>query len=519
MIPGLGCGTRDPAAMIATLPLITAALSGPLMPPVARRVPHTVTFGAVTDENRGQKPMDPPLTRDDDLFWLRDDTRKNEEILTILRDENAYTADRTGHLDAFRTGLYDEMLSHVQEDDDTDPYPAADGYEYWRRTLKGLSFGEHWRRVSGGPDELVLDVNAVAKTLPNPAQCDVGEVACSPSGKQLAYAVDGSGYETYDIRIGAVGGDVEETLTDTGGSIAWASEGALFYVKQDAAHRPYQVWLHTLGMAQADDRLIFEELDELYNVACWRSRDGSLVFIEAESKETSELRLVPTATPDAPPALVREREFGVRYDIDSHAPSSSLLITSNVDGLRNRQLYVASLAAPSEWALLVDAAGEPVLPHSAERSLDGLAAFDGFVAVSGREGGFTQVWTAPLASTAALTASAAAHRIAFEADSFESHIATNRLFAPSGKLRLSYTSMTSPLSSLEYDIATRQLTTRKVVAVPGYDASLYATRRVLCPSRDGTAEIPITLLWRKDMCETADGELAASPLHLYGYGS
>ena len=55
--------------------------------------------------------------------------------------------------------------------------------------------------------------------------------------------------------------------------------------------------------------------------------------------------------------------------------------------------------------------------------------------------------------------------------------------------------------------------------MPGYDASLYATRRVLCPSRDGTAEIPITLLWRKDMCETADGELAASPLHLYGYGS
>ena len=38
------------------------------------------------------------------------------------------------------------MLSHVQEDDDSDPYPAADGYEYWRRTRKGSSFAEHWRR-------------------------------------------------------------------------------------------------------------------------------------------------------------------------------------------------------------------------------------------------------------------------------------------------------------------------------------------------------------------------------------
>ena len=167
-------------------------------------------------------------------------------------------------------------------------------------------------------------------------------------------------------------------------------------MKQDAAHRPYQVWLHTLGTAQAEDRLIFEELDELYNVACWRSRDGSLVFIEAESKETTEVRFVPTVTPDAPPTLVRAREFGVRYDIDSHAPSGSLLLTSNVDGLRNRQIYVAPLSTPFEWARLVDTAGAPVLPHSAERSLDRLAAFDGFIAVSGREGGFTQVWTAPI---------------------------------------------------------------------------------------------------------------------------
>ena len=214
--------------MFAALTLSAAALSGPLRPPVAKRVPHTVTFGTVPGENRGKNPMEPPLTREDDLFWLRDDTRKNEEILDLLREENAYTSERTGHLDTFRTRLYDEMLSHVQEDDDTDPYPSGDGFEYWRRTRKGLSFAEHWRRVPGGADELVLDVNAVAKTLPNPAQCDVGEVSCSPSGERLAYAVDGSGYETYDIRIGAVGGDVDETLAETGGSIAWASESELF---------------------------------------------------------------------------------------------------------------------------------------------------------------------------------------------------------------------------------------------------------------------------------------------------
>ena len=46
-----------------------------------------------------------------------------------------------------------------------------------------------------------------------------------------------------------------------------------------------------LGEAQDKDVLIYEELDELYNVACWRSLDGSLIFIEAESKETTEIEI------------------------------------------------------------------------------------------------------------------------------------------------------------------------------------------------------------------------------------
>ena len=113
---------------------------GAAAPPVAKRVPHSVKFGKVAGENRGPNPMDPALEVADDLFWLRDDSRKDEEILGLLREENAYSAARTSHLDSFRTSLYDEMLSHIKEDDDTHPAPASDGYEYWSRTVKGASF-------------------------------------------------------------------------------------------------------------------------------------------------------------------------------------------------------------------------------------------------------------------------------------------------------------------------------------------------------------------------------------------
>ena len=234
--------------------LVAAAAMRPYMsvatPPVAKRVPHVVTVGRVPGENRGPDPME-PIKLSDDLFWLRDDTRKSEEVLSLLREENEYSAACTAHLEALRGSLYDEMLGHVQEDDDTYPTPAADGFEYWSRTTKGASFKQYLRRPRGAApnceEELLLDVNAVAATLPEAerAQCAVSEVAPSPSGCLLAYTLDSSGYETYAIRFRDLtsGEELGERLESTGGGIAWsADDRTLFYIKQDSAHRPFQVW-------------------------------------------------------------------------------------------------------------------------------------------------------------------------------------------------------------------------------------------------------------------------------------
>ena len=149
--------------------LAAAALQ---VPPVAKRVPHQVHFGAA-GENR--------LTLNDDLFWLRDDTRSSHEVLELLRKENEYSQSRTVHLAPLREALYQEMLSHLQEEFDQFPCPAADGYEYWSRTVAGRPFRLHLRRLRGRPvaeEEVVLDINAVAATLPKAqrAQCDVSEV-------------------------------------------------------------------------------------------------------------------------------------------------------------------------------------------------------------------------------------------------------------------------------------------------------------------------------------------------------
>ena len=63
-------------------------------PPIAVQKPHKIAFGAVPGENRGEKPFTELRYRSDPWFWLRDDTRKNEEVLEHLRKENTYTQEK-----------------------------------------------------------------------------------------------------------------------------------------------------------------------------------------------------------------------------------------------------------------------------------------------------------------------------------------------------------------------------------------------------------------------------------------
>ena len=117
---------------IKALKTSLAAAVEDVKPPVARRAPHVVHFGINPEdpsENRGVEPMRPPIELIDDLYWLRDDERKNEEMPKHLHAENDYTDVRTAHLAQFRETLYTEMLSHIQEDDDDYPVPSGDGYE------------------------------------------------------------------------------------------------------------------------------------------------------------------------------------------------------------------------------------------------------------------------------------------------------------------------------------------------------------------------------------------------------
>ena len=111
--------------------------------------------------------------------------------------------------------LYKEFLSSIQETDYTTPRPRGDFF-YYTRTTEGKSYRAYCRAPKSGdnygtiewdgkpespilPGEVVyLDVNELAK---DKSYCSVSSAKPSPSGKLLAYAVDFSGDEKYELHI------------------------------------------------------------------------------------------------------------------------------------------------------------------------------------------------------------------------------------------------------------------------------------------------------------------------------
>ncbi len=98
---------------------------------------------------------------------------------------------------------------------------------------------------------------------------------------------------------------------------------------------------------------------------------------------------------------------------------------------------------------------------------------------------------------------------AYDAWTADNHEADTRV------LRYGYTSLTTPKSTFDYDMVTREKTLLKEDEVlGGFDKNRYTTERVWATARDG-ARVPISLVYRTELFNK-DG---SNPALLYGYGS
>ena len=107
------------------------------------------------------------------------------------------------------------------------------------------------------------------------------------------------------------------------------------------------------------------------------------------------------------------------------------------------------------------------------------------------------------------------HYISFDDPTYAAWISANPEFN-STQLRFGYSSLTTPTSIYDYDLNTKEKTLKKQDEVLGgtFDSQNYLSERIMVPSRDGSTNIPVSLVYHKDFEKSGD-----EPLLLYGYGS
>jgi oligopeptidase B len=471
-------------------------MSGPPKPPRAPRRPTELRHG---DE-----------VRVDDWYWLRD--RDDPAVRSLLEAENGYVEAMLAPLSGLRDRVFDEIKARVVETDVSAPVRRGP-FEYYTRTRAGLQYAMHCRRPVGtgapdpdaapgqGDEEVLLDENALAGEGEYFA---LRGLALSPDQARLAYSVDRSGGERAHLHVRdlTTGHDLPDEVPDTYYGLGWANdERSMFYVRPDDAMRPYQVWCHVLGTAVTADRLVFEEPDERFYVSVRRARSGAVLLIDIESKVTSESWLVDADQPDGAPRLVATREEGVEYRVEHHrGPSGEdrLFIITNVDGAENFQLMAVDAASPGRehWRTVV-ASRDDV-------RLDRVDAFGRHLVLSERAGGMERLRALDLAGGDTVV-------------EVTSDVATTWL-GPSPEyerstVRVMSTSLVTPVSDYDYDLATGATTRVKQQRVEGYDPDRYETHRLWAPAGDATM-VPISIVHRRGLAQ--DG---TSPLLLYGYGA
>lgn len=454
----------------------------------------------------------------DPYAWMRD--KASEEFTQLLAAENDYAAAMTAHQEQLRADIYNDIAVRTKQTDLSVPefvsHPGLGTYWYYARTQEGNDYPtlhrcpavdrDHLPAVDAEPgvgEELLLDLQALSRDEDFLA---LGAFAVSPNGCLLAYSLDTSGDERYELRFRDLltHEDLDEEITDISAGGTWLDDDRFCYLRVDDTWRPHELWLHQVGATS--DELLYTEPDERFWLSVDSSRDDRFMIVSVGSKSTSQVWLVDPRQTPLELRSVAERRDGIEYDVE--VATDRLFIVHN-DGAADFALAQAPLDATSAQQWRTVWPGEPGV------RLLGVSAYDRALVISERRDGLQQVALRPRDASGDV---ADAVSIEFDEPLYTVD-ADDGDEANTDRIRLHYQSMVTPPQVLEYHLSDGHRTvlrSKPVLDHPtwgSYRPSDYQQRREWATAADGT-RIPISVVYRADT--SIDGTAGGL---LYGYGA
>lgn len=437
-------------------------------------------------------------TRTDNYYWLRDDERSDDAVLSYLKAENAYTEACMRGEEALRQRLFSEMVERIPQEDESVPY-QRNGYRYQSRYKPEQEYALYVRqKVDTGENsewDLLVDSNERAQGHDFYA---LGGLEVSPDNQLMAIAEDFLSRRQYDIRIKRLGDQswYDEVLENTAGHFEWTNDSAsLYYVrKHPQTLLPYQVYRHRLGTSVADDQLIYEETDDTFYVGLEKTISNKYILIHISSTTTSEILMLDADDTDATPQTFLTRRRDHEYSLDHYR--DRFYIRSNKEG-KNFGLYQSASADEKAW--------QPIICARDDVMLEGFSLFKDWLVVEEREQGLTHLrqihWQ-----------SGEEKHIRFDDPTYMTWLSFNPE-PDTALLRYGYSSMTTPSSVFQIDLDSGERTLLKQQEVKNFDSGAYRSERLWVSAHDGV-QVPVSIVYRQDMFKAGQ-----NPVLVYGYGS
>ncbi len=462
-------------------------------PPIAPRKQNTDIAYAESNDDQHSDPY----------HWLQD--KDDPEVIAYLKDENNYCQQVMEPTLDVQEQLYQELLGRIRETDLSVPYQWQD-YEYFTRTIQGQDYEQHWRRnLDTGQEQLLLDENSLA------ANHDFFELGClevSPDQNLLAYCVDTTGDERYQVKVLDPNTEqlLKDSLNDCSGNLIWSmdSKGFHYGVLNDQ-QRPFQLRTHQLGTSQEADSVLFEELDERYFIHGYRSKSDAYLIVESGSKTSTEVWYGAIATLACGSLhCFSPRRDNHEYYVDHNG--QDFIIRSNASGI-NFALH------STEHNQTNEARWNTLLPHSDNTTVEDIEILADFLVVAERIDGLARLRVLSQEPAAVGAVVRAEDKYLEFPEACCSLDCVDNVAISSNVLRVRYESLVSPASIWDIDLVSgRHFKLKEIEVVGGYDPERFKTFRTECPSFDNI-KVPVTLVGLKSSFSQP------APTLLYGYGA
>ncbi|MBQ4834467.1 S9 family peptidase [Pseudoalteromonas sp. MMG010] len=454
--------------------------------PVADKHPHTLT-------THGKN-------RVDNYYWMRDDERKNQQVLAHLQAENTYCDNQLAAIKPLQNTLFEELKGRIVKDDNT--VPVKDGKYWYHSEVRGDDeYSRHFRstNINASDKHLLLDVNILAAGFDF---YELGEVAISPSEQVLAYSQDVEGRRIYTVHFKDIlsGELLDDVLENTEGQVVWANDNkTLFYVRKDEQTLlGFQVFRHTLGSAQSEDVLVYEESDRSFYMGLGKSRDESLILIDLASTETNDTYVLDANKPLGEFTQLIPREEGHEFDVDKLNDTFYIVTNWQAKNFRLMTATSDTVANKSQW-----------VEHTAHRDdvlLEDVETFNDFLVLTEREQGQTRF--------VIINKQGQRRKLEFDDPCYYAAVAMNPE-PNTSHARIYYSSLTTPGTLYNVNLETGDKAVLKQQQVLGdFNADNYTSERLFIKARDGVS-VPVSIVYRQDTFNK-DG---TNPLFQYGYGA